>query len=275
FLPPLVIYSAVTLKEIPTAFLLVFILWFLVVSPRSVIEKTVGVVVSLAVLYWLRGAPWMVMALMGVATYLLLGETWRLRSVIGMRLLPNLLLGGLVAFFVLPFLLEPIREVVLSRLTREALLERYIDSSATVMQFVDISQPLSFQNLAIFFFRGLYSPSPLRFLFDYGLSPIIEALTMIVWYVLFPFAIIGFLAERRKGGVIACGVIGLGILAVATMGVMVGTDPYRHRVPMMGLLFILAGGGFTREVWRRNQNIFYLWWLGVFLFTASWIRFRI
>jgi hypothetical protein len=275
FLPPLVIFSSVNLKEIGTAFLMLLILWFLVIPHKLLILKIIGITVSISTLYWLRGAPWAAISLAGVVTYITLGEVWHIRYLVNFRFLLKLIIAGTLIFFALSSLVESSYERALSRLTRETYyIERFSDSSATIMQFVDVSNPLSPKNLVILFLRGLYTPFPFRFLVDYSLSTIIEAFVMIVWYVLFPFAVIGFLTERHKGVVIACGIVVLGILAMSTIGLMVGSDPYRHRVTIMGLLFILAGGGFTREVIQKNRWVFYLWWSGALLFIVSWIMFR-
>jgi hypothetical protein len=276
FLPPLVIYSATNLKEIITAFLITYTVWSLIVQHRSPIVKIVGVALSISILYWLRGSPWTVILLAGVFTYIIIGETWRIRSSRILRFLPNLSLSGFLIAFAVAFLIDPIRETALSRLTEEAyFMERFEGSSATVMQFVDTSNPLSFKNLMVLFLRGLYTPAPFRFLFDYNLSTVIEASIMVVWYLLFPFAIVGFLVERHRGAVMACGILILGVLMVTTMGIMVGSNPYRHRMSVMGLVLTLAGGGVTREPHCRKRWAFGLWWLGALLFMAVWLVYRI
>jgi 4-amino-4-deoxy-L-arabinose transferase-like glycosyltransferase len=276
FLPPLVLFSALNLKEILTAFLLVLSIWLLIVPRRSPVWRMVGAVFSSSILYWLRGAPWAVVAVPGVIAYLVLGETWGLKDIRKTRVVPGLLLGILLALLALAFLSETIRERVGSRLTEETYYkQRFEGSSATVMQFVDKSNTFAPKNLGVLFLRGLYTPSPIRFLFDYSLSSIFEASVMIVWYLLFPFAVAGFLAERHKGIVVACGVVVCAILAIVSMGVMFGTDPYRHRIAAMGLVFTLAGGGFQNGVFARFRWVFRLWWIGAFLFTAVWIVFRV
>jgi 4-amino-4-deoxy-L-arabinose transferase-like glycosyltransferase len=276
FLPPLVFYSAVNLKEIATAFLLVLTLWCLVVIRRSVLLKITGVVLSVGTLYLLRDIPWAAVPAAGVVTYLLFGETWRFRQFARAGWLSKLVLVTVLALVVSPFIIEPISETIQIRLIRDSYFtERFIDSSATVNRFVDVSNSLSPKNLAIFFLRGLYSPSPLRSLFDYGLDTVIESFIMVVWYALFPFAIAGFLAERHKGAVVACGVSLFGVLAMTSMGLTIGSDPYRHRIALMGLLFILAGGGYQNDMFRSYRSVFYLWWLGALLFTGIWVVFRI
>jgi hypothetical protein len=276
FLPPLVIFSAFNLKEIATAFLPVLALWFLLVPHQYVLWKIIGVFASVGAIYWLRGAPWTVLVLAGVITYIVLGETWRLRYLVRQRFLSNLFLIGLLIFFASSFLINPIYERTLSRSTKETyFVKQFADSSATVMRFVDRQNPLSPRNVAVLFFRGLYSPAPIRLLIDRNLTLVIEALVMTTWYVLFPFAMAGLLAERHKGAVAACGIMALGIAIMAAIGVMAGSDPYRHRIGAMGLLFILAGGGLNREYSRKYSWVFYLWWLGASLFIIVWIIFKI
>jgi len=276
FLPPLVLFSALSLKEILTVFLLVLTLWLLIVPRRSTVWKIGAAVFSSSILYWLRGAPWAAVAVAGVIAYSVLGETWGLKGMRKRRVVPGLLLGSLLALFALSFLSETIRERIGSRLTEETYYkQRFEGSSATVMQFVDKSNAFAPKNLGVLFLRGFYTPSPFRFLFDYSLSSIIEASVMIVWYLLFPFAVAGFLAERHKGIVVACGVVVCAILAIVSMGVMFGTDPYRHRIAAMGLVFTLAGGGFQNGIFARFRWVFRFWWIGAFLFTAVWIVFRV
>ncbi len=276
FLPPLVIFSAVNLKEIATALLLVLILWFLAI-PRRNTDKIVGALISLSLLYWLRGTVLALVGMVGVITYIVLGEKVRLNQLLQLHLwLKIAFVVALFVFFLRPVLIEPIIKITLNRMTRETyFVERFVESQATIMRFVDVSGLLSPKNLIILFLRGLFSPSPLRFLFDRDLGTIIEALNMLVWYLLFPFAVISFLAERQKGAILACGVIILGVLAISTMGIMVGSDPYRHRMMMFGLLFSSAAGSLKWETFRRFRWIFYLWWIGAFMFIGVWIMFRV
>src|ERR1700751_2702194 len=166
FLPPLVLFSAVNLKEMPTAFLLVLTVWFLTVPRWSAFRKMIGATVSVATLYWLRGMPWAAVDLTGVAAYLFFGETWHLRSLVRSHRLPKLILLGLLVVIGIAFFAGPIREMVLSRSTEETYYkEQFAGSSATVMQFVDVSNSLSPKNFGLLFLRGLYSPSPMRILY--------------------------------------------------------------------------------------------------------------
>ena len=275
FLPPLVIFSAVNLKEITTAFLFVLSLWFLIEPRYSRVRKIAGVTSSICALYWWRAAPWTAIAVAGVIAHVSLGQTWRPRYLFRLQFLSKLPIIVLIVFLVSPLLFEPMREMVLSRLTEETyFMGRFQGSSATVMEFVDVSNPLAPRNLAILFLRGIYSPSPLRVFLDYDLSTVLEALSMVVWYLLFPFAIAGFLAKWRKGAVVACGVVALSVLVLATVGIMVGSDPYRHRTVMLPLLFIFAGHGADGGIFRSYKWVFCLWWFGALVFTVLWLRLR-
>lgn len=275
FLPVLVVFSSVNLKEISTAFLLVLTLWSLV-CPSRVVSQILSLTLALGLLYWLRGVPWTALGLIGVMTYLLFNRQAQAGLQLHLRPWMKIALLGAILGCCFPVVLRPIWDMVISRVTQEGyFIKRFSGSSATVMQFVDVSNPLSLKNLGLLFLRGLYSPSPLRFLFDFGLEPLIESINMAVWYLLFPLAIVGTMHHRNRSGVIACAVMVLSILLLVTAGIMVGADPARHRPTLLGLLFVLAAGGLQREACRQWRWVLYLWWLGAALFTFLWIAFRL
>jgi hypothetical protein len=277
FLPPLVLYSAVNLKEIATALLYVLTLWFLIVPRQYSVGKILGVGTSVSLLYWLRGVPWAAIAVTGVILYFILGESWRIKDLLRLRSCLKIILAiVLFAFFVSSFVIQPLSQMVIQRLLPGSyFIQRFTGSKATIMQFVNAQNPLSMTNLVILFLRGLFSPPPLQFLFSNNFGTILAVTNTLVWYFLFPFGMIGFWTERRKGAVVACGVIALIALVVATMGVMVGSDPYRHRIPILGLLFVLAGGGFTSVRSRQYKWVLYIWLIGIFVFTGVWIILKI
>ncbi len=91
--------------------------------------------------------------------------------------------------------------------------------------FLDISSPLSPRNMVLLFLRGLYSPSLLSWVLDTGIDKLIEGASMAVWYVLFPFSVITLCRFWRRPEMATLGVMGLALLAMATMGVAMGSDP--------------------------------------------------
>jgi hypothetical protein len=179
-------------------------------------------------------------------------------------------------FFVFP-LSKQIQQMVWSRTTQEEYsIKRFLESEASVMRYLDVEDLFSPKNLVVLSLRGLFSPSPLRFLMSYGIDTHLEALNMLVWYILFPMAIMGILAYRRRAA-IACALMGMGIsiLMIATTGIMVGSDPYRHRMVAMGLIAILAVGGFKKEIMHRFRWVIWLWILGAVSFTGMWLTLKI
>jgi hypothetical protein len=275
FLPVLVVFSAVNLKEISTAFLLVFTLWALV-CPRRGVWKITSVTLALGLLYWLRGAPWTALGLLGVMSYVLLTRRIQRGSRFHIQTWMKIaLLATLVSCLLFPAIYRPVVQMVTNRLAEEYFVRRFSHSSATVMQFIDVSNPLSPKNLSLFFLRGLYSPSPLRFLFDFGIEPFIEGINMAVWYFLFPWAVIGVMQYRDRSAVLSCGIMVLGMLLLVTSGIIFGADPARHRPTLLGLLFVLAAGGGQKAACHRWRWVLYLWWLGALLFTLIWIAFRL
>lgn len=268
-LPPFIIFSAVNLKEIATGFLLVLLAWILANPKTGYTRRLVGSGICIFVLYWLRGAPLAMVGTLGVFSYYIVSMRLRFSSFLKGALVVGL--GALLSVY----LLGQIQQTVWSRVTQEEyFIKRFSESQPTVTRFLDVEDPLVRRNLAVLFLRGLFSPSPLRFLMDYGIDTQLEALNMLTWYVLCPLAVIGVLAYRRSRAVVACATIVVGVLIMALVGVMVGSDPYRHRMIAMGLVGILACGGLRRDVASRFRWVTWLWILGVVGFTGLWFTAR-
>jgi hypothetical protein len=276
YLPPLVIFSTLLLKEVPTAFLLTLVPWYLARPGRSLPRRILGATIAIVVLFWLRGATWAVLGALGLLLYLVFGDKPSLRDMIRGRAWIRLGLAGALAVAVVsPLFVGPVAEMVMSRLTQEQyFMQRFGESTATVMQFVTPGDAMSPKNLAVLFVRGLFSPSPFRFLFDTGIDTLLEAMNATVWYVLMPFALIGGWVSRRNGVALACSVIALAAFALTSMGVAAGSDPYRQRTAMLALMFLLAAWGASAGGWRRYTLTFGLWWGGVAVFTALWLWLR-
>jgi hypothetical protein len=270
-LPPLLMFSAVNLKEISTGYLFVLLVWILLNRRRKGFWKLVGVGISVWMLYWLRGTPWAMVGILGVMAYYIFTMRPRYSHVI----VVTTVWVPIALFVVLP-VLNSVQQLIWSRTTQEEyFVQRFTESEATVTRFLTMEDFLSPRNLAVLGLRGLFAPTPLRFMLDYGIGTLIEGLNMLVWYLLFPLAVIGLLVCRRKAGAIVCGILMLGILTIGTMGVMVGSDPYRHRMVAMGLIAVLASGGLKREVMLRFHWVIWLWILGAVTFTGMWLTLRI
>jgi hypothetical protein len=67
-----------------------------------------------------------------------------------------------------------------------------------------------------------------------------------------------------------------GILAIATIGVLVGSsEPFRHRVMALPLLVVLASGAMSCEVIERYKWVLWLWASSVLGFTGMWLYLKI
>jgi hypothetical protein len=271
-LPPFVIFSAVNLKEMAACLLFVWIGWILANPKTADLQKLMGSAVTIFLLYLLRGAIWTIIGILGIIVYFILRAQRRSSS-----LVKTIMVVALIGwFFVFP-LSKQIQQMVWSRTTQEEYsIKRFLESEASVMRYLDVEDLFSPKNLVVLSLRGLFSPSPLRFLMSYGIDTHLEALNMLVWYILFPMAIMGILAYRRRAA-IACALMGMGIsiLMIATTGIMVGSDPYRHRMVAMGLIAILAVGGFKKEIMHRFRWVIWLWILGAVSFTGMWLTLKI
>jgi len=274
-MPPLIVFSAVNLKEALTAFLLVLEAWFFARSVGKIAWQITGAICSIGLLFWLRGSPWATVGIVGLIAFLAIqkrGDSRRLGLSAGVGVIAA---GALLAVSWGMFSGDLIGTIE-SRLTQEAyFIERFSASEAKVTQFLEIENPLSPKNLGILFLRGLFSPSPGRFVFDGGIDAILEMTAMLTWYGLLPFAIIGWMkaADRRLAHI--CGIVATTVLALASTAVMFGGDPYRHRITMMGLLFVLAAGGLDRSLRPRSQWVVSLWWVGALSFTGIWLMQRV
>lgn len=273
-LPPFVVYSAVVLKEIVAAMLLIMVVHSLVISQRKLFMGVLYLAISISLLYWVRGAPLTLVGLSGVIVYyawgVILRRQWRSRFVVPVVIL------FLLSIWVVPNLINTIQEVVWIRVNKGTyFIDRFTRSKATVMRFLNVKELMSLKNLGILLLRGLYSPSPLRWILDPGIDTLIEGLIMFVWYILFPLAIIGMLRFKQHPEVVAIAIMGLAVLAMASMGIAVGSDPFRHRIMGMGLFVILASVAFDREGRRGYHWVIWIWILGAIGFTGLWLIFRL
>lgn len=271
-LPPLVIFSAVNLKEVLTAFLFVGELWFLVRWQKGFLWRFGGALFGVALLWWLRGMVWASVGLGGLLVWLALWKEGVGRRVAFVPTFGRLVLAGAIGWLAWGLFGEGLAEMIQSRLVHEThYIERFSGSEAQVMAFVDTSEPLAPSNLGILFLRGLFSPSPLRWAFDSGIDTILEMVVMLTWYALCPFAVIGWLRASDRRLAHACATLAIVVLVLATTAVMFGADPLRHRIAMMGPLYVLSSGGLSFSHIPRLRWVIRVWWIGAVVFTGMWL----
>jgi hypothetical protein len=267
FLPPLIIYSAVNLKEISTGFLIVLLQWILIKPNMKLLQRLISLSLCILMIYWLRGAPWTFIGLIGVGLYFVL--TAKTHFYVKKILI---MLIGLLSYL----LFDEIKLIILSRTTQEMyFMERFSDPEALVSRYLILENPFSGKNLSVLFFRGFFSPSPLRFYTDYGIDARVTGINMLAWYILFPLVIIVIFNYRKNGAVIALALMFLAILIIATVGVAAGSDPYRHRMVSMGLISILSAAGFKRDMIKRFRLVLLFWILMAVFFNVMWLTFKV
>ncbi len=215
-MPPLIIFSAVNLKEALTAFLLVLEVWFFARSVGKLAWQMSGAICTIGLLFWLRGTPWAAVGVVGLIALLAIRKRGDGRPrALSVRVGGVIAAGALLAVSWGAFSGD-LFGMIESRLTQEAyFIERFSGSEAKVTQFLEVGNPLSPKNVGILFLRGLFSPSPARFVFDRGIDTILEMTVMLTWYGLLPFAVIGWMrgADRRLAHI--CGVVAMTVLALA------------------------------------------------------------
>jgi hypothetical protein len=286
FLPPLVLFSGVNLKESATALLFALALWALVARSPDAVQRVATLATVIAALMWLRGTTWTWVILLGIGTFLI----WPLRvrrrghwpsrrfvkglaaiAVLASVVLPLLMMTGHVAvdIAIVPEFDPRLRSLLTAQDQWQGL-ER---SEAAVMEYLDLENPFSPKNLSVLFTRGLFSPSPLRVVPDFGLHTLLESVVMLTWYLIVPWAVYGVIGQKGAG-IAACVAMIAAILGLSFVAIPFGGDPFRHRINSYGLLYVLAGKGMQRHHARSIRWIHRLWWLGIIGFTVMWARAR-
>jgi hypothetical protein len=225
-------------------------------------------------MYWLRGPFWAVLALAGVGVYAAMGKEWSVSRLLNpRRIMQGIILVSLGLVFFSP-LFKSLGTYFTSRLFGP-FLESFAQSQATVAQFIDFTEILSIRNLLILFLRGIFSPSPLRFIFDTGQEPILEVAITSVWYILLPFAVVGVLGYRRRGSVVATAIVAILIFVGASASAGLGGEIVRHRIPMFALFYVLAAGGTSADMPSKYRWVVLGWGVSAIAFTVVWMVLRL
>jgi hypothetical protein len=269
-----------------TAFLFTLTLWSLTATRSDAVKRVVTLVTVIALLMWLRGIMWTGITLLGIGTFLIWPPQLQMRDPWAIRgFAKGLVAATMLASVVLPLLMMT-GSIVVDRtivpafdprvndlVTAQDQWQRLERSEATVTEYLDLQNPFSPKNLSILFTRGLFSPSPLRVLPDFGLHTLVESLVMLSWYLIVPWAVCGVLGHK-SAGIAACVVMIIAILGFSFIAIPFGGDPFRHRIVSFGLLSVLAGNGMQQKHARSTRWIYLLWWLSIVAFTVTWARAR-
>ena len=275
-----------------TAFLFALALWSLVARSRDAVQRVATLATVIAALMWLRGIMWTWVILLGIGTFLIWPLRVRRRGHWHIRwLAKGLVAVTMLASVMLPLLMMTGRVVVnvpvipafdsrLSDLgTAQDRWQGLGRSEATVMEYLDLENPFSPKNLSVLFTRGLFSPTPLRVVPDFGLHTLLESLVMLSWYFIVPWSICGVMGQKGAG-IAACVMMIAAILGFSFIAIPFGGDPFRHRINCFGLLYVLAGNGMQLRHARSTRWIYRFWWLSIFglhrnVGTSPWILIRL
>jgi hypothetical protein len=275
FFPPFMLYSSMALKEIPSVFLLILTIWLLMVLKYPIFVRASLALVVTIITYLLRGA-WMGFPLTAIAVFLCCGEgEWlpnrrfsleRLKSGIGIMLI----LGGLLA---LPF--KGVMDGALAYLDSRVSIGTHVEfstfkqSSSATKSLLDANNPWSLRNIIIQIARAPFSPSPLTVVASPGVGPLLDSLSAITQYILFPFALIGIISSWRSNGVLMLGVVQSCMTVFIGLSLMLGLTIQRHGIPQFAILYILSSIGIDH--WRSYQKILSGWAILVVLFTILYM----
>jgi hypothetical protein len=117
-------------------------------------------------------------------------------------------------------------------------------------------------NILIASMAGIYFPPPIRLLL--GVGNVLEFITMLTWYIILPFFVLGMLrgSSSPVKNAIASTVLTGSLLASISL-IFAGVSD-RHRIPLLPLMCIVAGNGHNTMTQRRW---FYIWWASIFVFN--------
>jgi hypothetical protein len=273
FLPPLVIYSSVNLKELPTAFAIALVFWLLFIPPWHKLWRIAAGVAGLALTYYLRRG-WFFFPLIGLLTYTTLGDRWVPKQFLtGRRLLSGLVVIATVLVLLLPLIQEgqEYAQWLQERPESDSKFQ-IVAGGATVGQFLDTQNRFSPRNIVVLITRAIFTPSPFRLAFDQGVDVALEGAVMLTWYILLPLAVISILAYWQRGIVVAWAVTAGAVFVVSALGASFAGDVYRHRIVLFPLLYLLASSGY--DSLKRYRWVVWVWAGVATLFTVLYLRLR-
>jgi hypothetical protein len=246
FLPPLMIYAPVNLKELPSTFLLVLTIWVLLVPRWHLWLRTGFALLMVVVTFFMRGA-WALLPLGAIIIYLVLGDgVWQIRRLLSIRTV--LVLAALA--MILAFPLRSVVEGMIEYMAFRLFLGTYASSaslrtteSSVTRSLLDIERPWSLRNLAVQTLRAPFAPFPLWNLSEMEIREAIILLNSSTHYILMPFALIGLLTWWRQSSVMMLGIMEMALLTTISLSLMLGLSIDRHSIPHFGIVYILASMG--------------------------------
>lgn len=277
FFPPLLFYSGMNLKELPSAFLLGLTIWVLLVPRLTPAFKIAFALLISMVTYYLRGS-WAILPGLVTFAYAIFANHVSFRA--GRSLFAKKVSIVAALILILLFPLRSVVEGVLAHLNYRLFIGTYAEfgtlrttEGSVTKELLDIEHPWSVKNMAIQIFRAPFSPSPIAVLFDPSVQTFIDSLNGITQYFLMPLAIIGLIANRRKREVLVLGLLHISMLVTIGLSLMLGLTIQRHSVPQFVVLYVLAGLG--TGAWRGHSWVFAGWFVLVAAYIAIYTALKV
>lgn len=276
FFPPLLFYSSMNLKELPSAFLLALTVWALFVLRWSFLFRLAFALLLTMVTYYMRGA-WAILPGLVAFVYAILGNPVSFRAAGTLFAWKLSVVAALLLVSMFP--MRSVVEGVLAHIDYRLFIGTYAGfatlrttEGSVTRGLLDIDHPWSVRNIAIQLLRAPFSPSPLAILYDPSVQTFIDSLNGLTQYMLMPLALMGFVANWRQREVLMLGLLQLSMLAISGLSLMLGLTIQRHSVPQFVVLYVLAGIGTV--TWRERRWIFPVWFMLVALYTVIYAALK-
>jgi 4-amino-4-deoxy-L-arabinose transferase-like glycosyltransferase len=256
--PNLIWWSAVNLKDILVAFLIVstILLYYLCRSDRMTVFNLVALALAILILLALR--LYVGLLFIGLLTvhFIMVSDLGKVKKVIGMLLLLLFIFVIGRTGYIGNWLGDTMNMETAIELSKQS-----FSQAAGHGYSMGNFNPESFLTLPISAAHFLFTPSPFRIKFE-SIKDFI-AFNNVVWYGMFPFFVIGaynFCKSRFKDAfLIVFFVLGL----VLFYSFFPNLGMVRHRDQIAPLLIIIAVSGFYNRV-KYKVAIVWVIWLGLF-----------
>lgn len=270
-LPPLLIYSALNLKEIPATFLLVGCFWVLFVPRWRLSVRVAASLLVVVTLFALRG-EWAAFGLVAPFAYLLVvGRRRGEGEAVWRRLLVAAAVGGA--------LLVPLQPLIASStsLIRERI---FIGSQASFGTFntasgsatrdlVGDASPFSAKSVGIQVLRAPFSPSPTDVFLAPSSQTLLDSVVAATAYVLFPLSLIALVRWRTNRRVLTIAIVGALLFGVVALSLLLGLNLARHSIPLFAFLYLFGAAGW--DLRQRYALPLFLWGAAAVLYSLVYV----
>lgn len=265
--PPLILVSAINLKEASTGLLLLLIVLLAATNPKKfvlAISFVTGVVITL---YWWRGTSGALLGFaIAVASFVV--RAIHLRRISTQRAVLVAAVSVIAAIVVMGGPFESFEEnTIEDRLHSEYFQSRAAPTAAISTDLLARDKPFAPRNLAVQSTRILYAPSPAEVIVNPSGINLLHGATTTGWYIFCAWAVGGafWLARRREFHV---WIPVVALLVALASSVPLGVDVVRHRLIAAPVVVVIAAC-YPQRTWSASLVWFY--WIGAALYAAVFL----